>query len=175
VIVTVQKPDQNHKNTAIMSSEVYRLEELGTEPISATSAPDLRPITRQRQILVLISSFLTIIMTIGFSQAYGVFQSYYTSPTQTLLSTNSTSGALVAFVGTLGYGLTWGGSIVVNPIMARLERRFGAKGTRGLGVLGSVLMSLGFGLASLSTEVRRLVRLAIDRTKLIGGRPGIFF
>lgn len=55
----------------------------------------------------------------------------------------------MAFVGTLGYGLTWAGSIVVNPIMARL----GPRGNQGLGVLGVVCMSAGFGFASLSTQV----------------------
>lgn len=58
--------------------------------------------------------------------------------------------ALVAFVGTLGTGLTWAGSIFVNPIMARLE----LKGTRGIGVFGVLLMSLAFGLASVCTQVR---------------------
>lgn len=116
----------------------------------AESASNLRPITRRRQILVLISSFLTICITIGFNQAYGVFQSYYISPTQTMLPKSTTSdSALVAFIGTLGYGLTWGGSIIVNPIMARL----GIRGNKGLGVLGVLCMSMGFGLASLSTQV----------------------
>lgn len=124
------------------------------ETPTSTNTADLRPITRQRQILVLISAFLTIFITIGFNQAYGVFQSYYTSPTQTMLpKATSKDSALVAFVGTLGYGLTWGGSIFVNPIMARL----GVKGTRWLGVVGVLGMSAGFGLASLSTQVWHLL------------------
>lgn len=115
-----------------------------------TLASNLRPITRHRQILVLISSFLTICITIGFNQAYGVFQSYYISADQTMLPKSTTQdSALVAFIGTLGYGLTWGGSIIVNPIMAR----FGVRGNKCLGVLGVLCMSLGFGLASLSTQV----------------------
>lgn len=61
----------------------------------------------------------------------------------------SNDSAFVAFVGTLGAGLTWGGSIFVNPIIARL----GTKGTRGISVLGVIFMSLGFGLASLGTKV----------------------
>jgi hypothetical protein len=115
------------------------------------SITELRPITRQRQLLVLISSFLTIFITIGFSQSYGVFQSYYISSTQTMLpKSTENDSALVAFVGTLGTGLTWAGSIFVNPIMARLE----LKGTRGIGVFGVLLMSLAFGLASVCTQVR---------------------
>ncbi|TVY32018.1 putative transporter, partial [Lachnellula occidentalis] len=145
------------------STSAIPLREAGTSqrtsqedaPAPDTSvAAELRPITRQRQILVLISSFLTICITIGFNQAYGVFQSYYISPTQTMLpKTTGEDGALVAFVGSLGYGLTWGGSIVVNPVIARL----GIKGTRGVSVLGVLFMSLGFGLASLSTQVWHLL------------------
>ncbi|KAH8593559.1 MFS monocarboxylate transporter-like protein [Bisporella sp. PMI_857] len=121
---------------------------------TSVTASELWPITRQRQMLVLISAFLTTAITIGFNQAYGVFQSYYISPTQTMLpKSTSRDGALVAFVGTLGYGLTWGGSIFVNPVMARL----GVRGTRWLGITGVVGMSAGFGLASLSTQVWHLL------------------
>ena len=117
------------------------------------SSTELRPITKQRQMVILISSFLTICITIGFNQSYGVFQSYYTSSAQTMLpKSTQNQSALVAFVGTLGYGLTWVGSIVVNPVMARL----GLAGTRALCVLGVLIMSLGFGLASLSTQVGAL-------------------
>lgn len=114
---------------------------------SITSLP---PVTPRQQFLVLLSSFLTIVITIGFNQSYGVFQSYYISPTQTMLPrSTSTDNALVAFVGTLGTGLTWAGSILVNPVMARL----GLRGTRGIGVMGVLLMSTGYGLASLCTQV----------------------
>lgn len=119
---------------------------------SPDTAPELLPITRKRQILVLISGFLTICITVGFNQSYGVFQNYYISPTQTVLpKSTGDDSALVAFVGTLGSGLTWAGSIFVNPTMARL----GVRGTRGLGILGVVFMSLGFVFASFSTQVGR--------------------
>lgn len=125
-------------------------------PSTVSVAAELRPVTKQRKIMVLISSFLTICITIGFNQAYGVFQSYYISPTQTMLpKSTSNDSALVAFVGTLGYGLTWAGSIVINPIIARM----GVKGIRGISVLGVLSMSLGFGLASLSTQVTFLLLL----------------
>jgi uncharacterized membrane protein len=120
------------------------------ESANTEGSPELLPITRKRQILVLISGFLTICITIGFNQSYGVFQNYYISPTQTMLPKSAANqGALVAFIGTLGYGLTWGGSIVVNPTMARM----GVRGVRGLGILGVFFMSLGFVLASFSTQV----------------------
>ncbi|PQE16925.1 hypothetical protein CJF30_00003635 [Rutstroemia sp. NJR-2017a BBW] len=117
-------------------------------------AVELRPITRQRQILVLISSFLAICITIGLNQSYGVFQSYYISPTQTMLpKTTANNGALVAFVGTLGSGLTWAGSIVVNPMMTRL----GDRASKYICITGVICMSLGLGLASLCTQLWQLL------------------
>ena len=108
----------------------------------------LRPITPRRQALILLSSFLTICITIGFNQSYGVFQSYYTSPSQTLLPEDAqVQSAWIAFVGTLGAGLTWGGSIFVNPLMARV------RDVRWLTVTGAVCMSAGFGLASFGRKV----------------------
>ncbi|KAM3075543.1 hypothetical protein ACMFMG_007685 [Clarireedia jacksonii] len=117
-------------------------------------AIELRPITRQRQILVLISSFLAICITVGLNQSYGVFQSYYISPTQTMLPKSTINdGALVAFIGTLGSGLTWAGSIVVNPMMTRL----GDQASKYICGVGVVCMSLGLGLASLGTQVWQLL------------------
>jgi hypothetical protein len=43
------------------------------DSVSVTSV-ELRPVTRQKQILVLNSGFLTICLVVGFNQAYGVFQ-----------------------------------------------------------------------------------------------------
>ncbi|KAI9836895.1 MAG: hypothetical protein M1819_001060 [Sarea resinae] len=113
-------------------------------------AHQLLPITRKRQIAVLTTSFLTICITIGLNQSYGVFQSYYVSDDKRsiLPPSQRENGALVAFVGSLGSGLTWGGSIAVNPLMARV------KDTRYITVLGVIFMSLGLGLASLATQVR---------------------
>jgi hypothetical protein len=119
-------------------------------PASSQSPDNLRPITARRQALILLSSFLTICITIGFNQSYGVFQSYYTSAaSQTLLPPEDAraQSAWIAFVGALGAGLTWGGSIVVNPFMARV------RDVRWLTVVGVVCMSAGFGLASFGTEV----------------------
>lgn len=87
------------------------------ENASTSALNGLRPITKQRQMFVLISAFLTVAVTIGFNQSYGVFQSYYTSDSQDMLPKSAKNQpALVAFVGTLGYGLTWAGSIAINPV-----------------------------------------------------------
>ncbi|CZS95405.1 related to protein MCH2 (monocarboxylate permease homolog) [Rhynchosporium agropyri] len=123
---------------------------------SLTSGPSesaaLSPVSKNRQIFVLISSFLTIVVTIGLNQAYGVFQAYYISSTQTLL-TSTDSPALVAFVGTFAYGLTWSGSIFINPLLTRMS----LPQLRKLCILGVLLMSLGFGLASIATTVWQLL------------------
>jgi MFS family permease len=126
----------------------------------ATASLQLRPITRQTQIMVLASSFLTICVVVGFNQSYGVFQGYYTSDTQTMLPCSTKNdGALLAFAGTLGAGLTWGGSIFVNPLLSRVEGRslFGLPGRCWITTSGVLLMSLGFGLASLSTQIWQLL------------------
>ena len=141
---------QNNMFSALEPTSIPLVESDASDQPTRNSTTELRPITKQRQAIVLISSFLTICITIGLNQSYGVFQSYYTSAAQTMLpQSTKKNSALVAFVGTLGYGLTWVGSIVVNPAMARM----GLRGTRNLCVIGVFTMSLGLGLASLSTQV----------------------
>jgi hypothetical protein len=148
-----------------MSQTISETELSGHPPLATTHPPEedsppdhasaspsqtqenLRPVTPRRQALILLSSFLTICVTIGLNQAYGVFQSYYASPAQTLLPAGARAqGAWIAFVGALGAGLTWGGSLFVNPLMARV------RDVRWLTVTGVVCMSAGFGLASFGTE-----------------------
>jgi MFS family permease len=70
-----------------------------------------------------------------------------------MLPQSTSSSALIAFIGTLGYGLTWSGSLFINPIVARLDER----GTKWLCVAGVLCMSLGLGLASLCTRVWQLL------------------
>lgn len=96
------------------------------ESESATPAPALPPISRKKQAAVLLSAFVIIALTIGYNQCFGVFQEYYLSSSQDVLVPSPASQvsppvALLAFVGTLCYGLTWGGGILVNPVIARIE------------------------------------------------------
>lgn len=108
----------------------------------------LRLVTKKRQIWVLVSAFLTICITVGFNQSYGVFQRAYSSGSGGMLTPSQAKNtAAVAFIGTLGAGLTWAGSVFVNPLMERVST------TRYITIAGVLLMSLGFGLASLSTQV----------------------
>ena len=123
-------------------------------PITTTSS--LLPVTRTRQITILISSFLTCALTIGVNQAYGVFLDYYINPAvssreQFLPQAQAENKALVAFVGTLGAGLTWAGSIVVNPMMASLSKR--GVSFKPITIAGAVLLSLGYLLAGSCSQV----------------------
>ena len=97
-----------------------------------------------------ITTFLAIFQTIGPNLSYGVFQSYYTSsPHSPIPTSERTDKALVAFVGTLGSGLTWGGSIYVGPML----KRAGGGGEKRIAVVGAMGVSLGFLLASFGTKV----------------------
>ncbi|KAI0968625.1 major facilitator superfamily domain-containing protein [Xylaria arbuscula] len=141
-------------------------------------APALPLIPRKKQVVVLLSAFATIALTIGYNQTFGVFQEYYLSPTQDILKPSPTSQAspptaLLSFVGTLCYGLTWAGGILVNPVMSRVEHGVWAPTTpstrswrrrslrllkpRTITTLGVLMMSTGFALASLSTSVWHLL------------------
>ncbi|KAI0486972.1 major facilitator superfamily domain-containing protein [Xylaria cf. heliscus] len=143
-----------------------------------TSAPALPPIPRKKQVVVLLSAFATIALTIGYNQCYGVFQEYYLSTAQDILvpspsSQASPPTALLSFVGTLCYGLTWGGGILVNPVISRIEHGTWTTSTpstrawrrrylrlltpRTITTSGVIMMSAGFGLASLSTSIWHLL------------------
>ncbi|KAH6657701.1 major facilitator superfamily domain-containing protein [Truncatella angustata] len=142
-----------------------------------TSAPDLPPISRKKQAIVLFSAFITIALTIGYNQCFGVFQEYYLSPSQDILvpapaSQTSPPTALLTFVGTLCYGLTWAGGILVSPIISRIEhgtwsstsstriwrrRLLRLLKPRTITISGVLMMSTGFALASLSSSIWQLL------------------
>jgi hypothetical protein len=105
--------------------------------------------TTKKKALVLLSSFLMIFNVIGVNQTYGIFQEFYASPHHSPLPPSQISNhAAIAFVGTLGAGLTWGGSIFVNPLVGRV------RDVRWITGLGSLGMSLGLVLAGQSRNVR---------------------
>ncbi|CZR64167.1 uncharacterized protein PAC_14064 [Phialocephala subalpina] len=139
-------------------------EDIEIDALSARDSPlsaslELRPVTRQRQIVVLLSGFFTVCLVVGINQSYGVFQGYYTSSQQTMLPPSQNSGALLALVGTLGAGLTWGGSIAVNPLLSLIDdKKFWIlRGRQCITLSGVLLMSLGFLLASLSSQIWHLL------------------
>jgi MFS family permease len=131
------------------------------QPLSSNTdpTPQLPPVSRAKQASVIICAFLTISLTIGYNQCYGVFQEHYLSPAQDLLSPSPSSSAspptaILAFVGTFGAGLTWAGSIIANPLISRIDS--GAR-TRWVTLSGVLLMTLGFLLASFSSKVWQLI------------------
>lgn len=91
----------------------------------STTTPALPPVSRKKQAAVLLSAFAITALTIGYNQCFGVFQEYYFSSDHDVLPASQVSPpiALLAFVGTLCYGLTWAGGIFVNPIISRIEHR----------------------------------------------------
>lgn len=183
--------DHNHDRTAPPSQELP----------SEETPPLLPPISHKKQAAVLASAFVAIALTIGYNQCFGVWQEYYLSPDQDVLILSSSHQtpfspedgargsvdeqkpptALLAFVGTLCYGLTWAGGILVNPVISRIEHGIWAPDTnttrsgRGRGktwrrrwggvlltnrtitVTGVFLMALGFALASFATTVWHLL------------------
>ena len=76
--------------------------------------PAMRPVSRKRQTSILLCAFMDVFVTIGLNQAYGVFLNYYltdgSSEKDPFLPKSEVSNkAMLAFVGTLAAGLTWGG------------------------------------------------------------------
>ncbi|KAK6071359.1 MFS monocarboxylate [Seiridium cupressi] len=150
-----------------------------------TPAPGLPPVSRRKQAVVLASAFVATGLTIGYNQTFGVFQEYYLSPSQDVLVPSLASQAtpptaLLAFVGTLCYGLTWAGGIIVNPIMSRIEHGTWKGITpssglwrRSITVFGVLLVAVGFTLASFSTT---LWQLLLTQGLLVGlGMSFIYF
>ncbi|KAI1327750.1 major facilitator superfamily domain-containing protein [Xylariaceae sp. FL0255] len=144
-------------------------------PQPTAGAPALPHISRKKQIVILLSAFATIALTVGYNQCYGVFQEYYLSDDQDVLLSPRPATELC-------YGLTWGGGILVNPVISRIEHGFwtppatsttpSATTTyrrlwrrrllrlltlRSITVSSMVLMSAGFALTSLSTTLWHLL------------------
>lgn len=143
------------------------------------TTPSLPPISRKKQATVLLSAFVTIALTVGYNQCFGVFQEYYLSSAQDVLvpppaSQSPPPTAVLAFVGTLCYGLTWSGGIVVNPVISRIEygtwaapatrptRRWRRQAlrlltTRTITISGVTMIAVGFTLASFCHSIWQLV------------------
>ena len=73
-------------------------------------------------------------------------QEFYTS-SQSNIRDAQGQDALVSLVGSIATGLTWGGSIFVNPMILRVHN------VKLITMTGVFLMSLGLFTASYSTKV----------------------
>ncbi|ERF74255.1 hypothetical protein EPUS_01942 [Endocarpon pusillum Z07020] len=143
-----------------------------------TAAPALPPVSRKKQAAVLCPAFVAIALTIGYNQCWGVFQEYYLSSSQDILvpspaSRVSPPTALLAFVGSLCYGLTWAGGNLVNPVIPRIQHGDWPQTTpstrlwrrrilrllapRTITISGVLIVSAGFALASVSSSVWQLL------------------
>ncbi|KIM82234.1 hypothetical protein PILCRDRAFT_820618 [Piloderma croceum F 1598] len=147
---------QNRPNSDT-SQSASRLEREGTRqaihPLTEEVAPenaatDQRP-TRRYQIMLLLSGFFMTFHVIGINFIYGVFQDFYTSP-QSNIKDAQGQDALVSLVGSIATGLTWSGSIFVNPMIARFQN------VKLITLSGAFIMSLGLFLASYSTKIWHL-------------------
>ncbi|EMD32616.1 hypothetical protein CERSUDRAFT_161575, partial [Gelatoporia subvermispora B] len=125
-----------------------------TDVAGAPEAP-ARP-TRTYQTLLLAAGFLMVFHVIGINSIYGLFQDviklpqeFYTSPDSNIKAAQG-QDALVSLVGTIGRGLTWSGSIFVNPLMAKFDNLM------IITLVGAFVMSMGLFLASFSTELWHL-------------------
>lgn len=126
--------------------------------------PAMRPVSRKRQTSILLCAFLDVFVTIGLNQAYGVFLNYYLTDGSSekdpfLPKSEVSSKAMLAFVGTVGAGLTWAGSIFVNPIMAR------SKDPRWITGSGAIFISAAYVIASFCHKVGGL-RLVCETISL---------
>jgi hypothetical protein len=172
------KPAMATRTQAIPLAARQAGSRVGFELESSQPAPALPPISRKKQAEVLFSAFATIALTIGYNQCFGVFQEYYLSSSQDVLVPSpfeqvSSPTALLAFVGTLCYGLTWAGGILVNPVISRIEhgtwtpttpstrlwrRRVLRKlSPRTITISGVLMVSVGFTLASFSSSIWALL------------------
>ncbi|DAA79338.1 TPA_exp: putative MFS monocarboxylate transporter [Trichophyton benhamiae CBS 112371] len=135
-------------------------------PADAAGRHEFAPTTRRRQFAVLICSFLAVSMTIGPNFSYGVFQEYYVTSTDSVLDPSEAKNrAAVALVGTLGAGLTWSGSIVINPLVSRVSGNANQK----IVTAGCCLMSASYALASLSQ------RSVLNNRKAIPNALGLLY
>jgi MFS family permease len=151
---------------------------VGSEADSTHRGATLPPISRKKQAAVLFSAFAIIALTIGYNQCFGVFQEYYLSSSQDVLVPSpsqqvSSPTALLALVGTLCYGLTWGGGILVNPVISRIDHGTWASTTpstrlwrrrisrlltpRTITISGVLMVCAGFTLASFCNSIWALL------------------
>lgn len=141
--IRLQHQPQPQHRLSLSSQDSSTLERLDPTPNRDNAQPALHPVTRRRQITVLLAAFFDVFLTIGINQSYGVYLAYYLTTGSSdedpfLPRKEAESPALLALVGTLGAGLTWGGSIFVNPIMARTKDLRWVTGT------GAVLIGIGY-------------------------------
>ena len=111
---------QLHQRNSVSNAEGDVEQDTINVGVPENAPPALLPASRRRQFSILMCSSFDVFLTMGLNQAYGVFLAYYLDPANNacehfLPPHQLKNKTIVAFVGTIGAGLTWGGSIFVNP------------------------------------------------------------
>ncbi|OSD00871.1 MFS general substrate transporter [Trametes coccinea BRFM310] len=117
---------------------------VGSEHSNSASEP-----SKSYQCLLVFAGFMMTFHVIGINSIYGLFQEFYTSP-ETNITGALGQDALVSLVGTIGSGLTWSGSIFVNPMIRRFDN------VKLISMAGAFIMSLGIFTASFCTQLWQL-------------------
>ncbi|KAJ3861372.1 MFS general substrate transporter [Lentinula novae-zelandiae] len=108
-----------------------------------------KPPTKTYQAMLLLAGSMMIFHVIGINQVFGIFQEFYTSSRSNIKDAQG-QDALVSLVGSIGAGLTWSGSIFMNPLIARIDN------IKLVTFSGAFIMSLGLILASFATRIWHL-------------------
>ncbi|KAI0673848.1 MFS general substrate transporter [Trametes maxima] len=112
-------------------------------------SPDATRPSQTYQCLLVFAGFMMTFHVIGINSIYGLFQEFYTSPESNIKGAVG-QDALVSLVGTIGSGLTWSGSIYVNPMIRRFDN------VKLISLAGAFIMSLGIFTASFCTQLWQL-------------------
>ncbi|KAL0950252.1 hypothetical protein HGRIS_010236 [Hohenbuehelia grisea] len=143
------RPDDIHLEPQVSATNLSQnANELESDPQTEEHAIAAPP-TRQYQALLLLTGFLMTFHVIGINSVYGIFQEFYTSK-ETNIVDGRGQDALISLVGTIGSGLTWSGSIFVNPLIARTDH------VKVITFIGALIMSIGLFAASYSTKLWHL-------------------
>ncbi|KAI0334031.1 MFS general substrate transporter [Cubamyces sp. BRFM 1775] len=133
---------QSQRNETRSIRESSRIIE-GGEP------PDVPQPSQTYQCLLVFAGFMMTFHVIGINSIYGLFQEFYTSPDTSIVGAQG-QDALVSLVGTIGSGLTWSGSVFVNPMIRRFDN------VKFISLVGAFIMSLGLFSASFCTQLWQL-------------------
>ncbi|KAJ3838249.1 MFS general substrate transporter [Lentinula raphanica] len=113
----------------------------------------IAPPTRIYQTMLVLAGSMMIFHIIGLNQVFGIFQvelmEFYTSSQSNIKGVQG-QDALVSLVGSIGTGLTWSGSIIMNPLIARIDN------IKLVTLTGAFIMSFGLVLASFATHIWHL-------------------
>ncbi|KAJ4465447.1 MFS general substrate transporter [Lentinula aciculospora] len=109
----------------------------------------LTPPTKTYQAMLLLAGSMMIFHVIGINQVFGIFQEFYTLSRSNIKDAQG-QDALVSLVGSIGAGLTWSGSVFMNPLIARIDN------VKLVTFSGAFIMSLGLALASFATRIWHL-------------------